>query len=81
LDFSVPTGEQRLDDYTRTDLAVTWTIIPRLQVFLKVMNIFDADYEEVIGFPAPGINPSGGYAPGFSVVTAMFEALSTIVTP
>ena len=60
LDFSVPTGERNLDDYSRTDLAVTWAVVPRLQLFVKVENLFDADYEEAIGFPAPGINPSGG---------------------
>jgi outer membrane cobalamin receptor len=60
LDFSVPTGERNLDDYSRTDLAVTWTVVPMLQLFVKVDNLFDADYEEAIGFPAPGINPSGG---------------------
>lgn len=60
LDFSVPTGERTLDDYNRTNLAVTWTVVPTLQLFVKVDNLFDADYEEAIGFPAPGINPSGG---------------------
>lgn len=60
LDFSVPTGERHLDDYSRTDLAVTWTVVPMLQLFVKVDNLFDADCEEAIGFLAPGINPSGG---------------------
>jgi outer membrane cobalamin receptor len=60
LDFSVPTGERDLHDYSRTDLAMTWTVVPTLQLFVKVDNVFDADYEEAIGFPAPGINPSGG---------------------
>jgi outer membrane cobalamin receptor len=60
LDFSVPTGERDLDDYSHTDVAVTWTVVSTLQLFVKVNNLFDADYEEAIGFPAPGINPSGG---------------------
>jgi len=60
LDFSVPAGERDLDAYSRTDLAVTWTVVPTFQLFVKVDNLFDADYEEAIGFPAPGINPSGG---------------------
>jgi outer membrane cobalamin receptor len=60
LDFSVPTGERDLDAYSRTNLAMTWTVVPTLQLFVKVDNLFDADYEEAIGFPAPGINPSGG---------------------
>ncbi|MDH3599563.1 MAG: TonB-dependent receptor [Candidatus Tectomicrobia bacterium] len=63
LDFAIPVepnGERDLDDYSRTDLAVTWTVVPKVQLFVKVDNLFDADYEEAIGFPAPGINPSGG---------------------
>lgn len=60
LDFAVPTGERELDAYVRVDLAATWTVRPNWELFLAIDNLFDADYEEAIGFPAPGINPRGG---------------------
>ena len=60
LDSSIPTGDRRLDPYTRVDLTVTWTPRPGWQLFLAVDNLFDAAYEEFVGFPAPGIRPRGG---------------------
>lgn len=60
LDLAVPTGERELDAYARVDVAATWTFKPNWELFLAVDNILDADYEEAIGFPAPGINPRGG---------------------
>jgi outer membrane cobalamin receptor len=60
LDFSVPTGERELDAYTRVDLAVTWRVTSIWELFLAIDNAFDEDYEEAIGFPAPGISPRGG---------------------
>jgi outer membrane cobalamin receptor len=60
LDFAVPTGERELDAYARVDLAATWTFRPNWDLFFAVDNVLDADYQEAIGFPAPGINPRGG---------------------
>jgi vitamin B12 transporter len=60
LDSSIPTGDVRLDAYARVDLTVHWTVNPTVAVFLTVDNLFDADYEEFVGFPAPGINPRFG---------------------
>lgn len=60
LDFAVPTGERELDAYARVDVAATWTFKPNWEVFVAVDNVLDANYEEAIGFPAPGINPRGG---------------------
>ena len=60
LDSSIPTGDRGLDAYTRVNLAVTWTASPTWQYFLAVDNLFNADYEEAAGFPAPGISPRIG---------------------
>ncbi len=60
LDFAVPTGERELDAYARVDVAARWAFRPNWEMFLAVDNVLDADYEEAIGFPAPGINPRGG---------------------
>jgi vitamin B12 transporter len=65
LDSSIPTGDQRLDTYARVDLAATWTLHKHWKFFLGVDNLFDASYEEVVGFPAPGITPRGGIRGSF----------------
>lgn len=60
LDSSIPTGDVTLDAYARVDVAANWTLNTIWRVFLTVDNLFDADYEEFVGFPAPGINPRLG---------------------
>lgn len=60
LDSSIPTGDVMLEAYARVDLTVHWTVNPTVAIFLTVDNLLDADYEEFVGFPAPGINPRLG---------------------
>lgn len=57
LDSSIPTGDRILDPYLRFDVAVTWAVLTGVEVSLAIDNLFDADYEEAVGFPAPGIRP------------------------
>ncbi len=59
LDSSIPTGDQDIDSYDRLDTGVTWTVSESLQAGIMIDNVFDADYEEVVGFPAPGFRPWG----------------------
>jgi iron complex outermembrane receptor protein/vitamin B12 transporter len=56
-DTSVPTGGMNLDAYNRVDVNVRWQAANRLIVALAVDNLFNAQYEDAIGFPAPGILP------------------------
>ena len=65
LDSSIPTGARTLDAYARVDLAVHWTLTRHWQVFVAVDNLFDAAYEEFIGFPAPGVSPRAGVRASF----------------
>ena len=65
LDSAIPTGDRDLNAYTRVNLAMTWTVSPKWQYFLAIDNLFDADYEEAIGFPAPGISPRIGFLASF----------------
>lgn len=60
LDSSIPTGVKELDAFARVDLAMTWDVTLNWQLFLTVDNLFNANDEEAIGFPGPGINPRGG---------------------
>ena len=53
-DTSVPTGAQWLDSYNRMDTTLTYRHSDDLQAVLSVTNLFDEDYHEAIGFPAPG---------------------------
>lgn len=59
-DTSVPTGGLDLDAYSRVDANLRWSATPQFTVALAVDNLFDAEYEDAIGFPAPGLRPRLG---------------------
>jgi len=59
-DSSIPTGPATLDSWTRVDLSAVWRLNEHISAFLAIDNLLDADYEEAIGFPAPGIRPRVG---------------------
>lgn len=54
FDSSIPTGDQFLDSYNRLDLTATYHHTESLHAIFSVTNLFDEDYYEAIGFPAPG---------------------------
>jgi outer membrane cobalamin receptor len=54
IDNSVPTGDVTLGSHLRTDLAVSYRLLPQLKLNASVENLFSARYEDVVGFPAPG---------------------------
>ncbi|MEE9154295.1 MAG: TonB-dependent receptor [candidate division NC10 bacterium] len=61
-DFTTfPSRRVTLDPYTKVDLALSVLlledqgILNKLQVKAKIDNLFDEDYEEAFGFPAPGL--------------------------
>jgi vitamin B12 transporter len=43
-----------LDDFTLVDLAASWKLSSHLELTGRVSNLFDVDYEEVLGFAPPG---------------------------
>lgn len=53
FDSSIPTGGQVLDPYFVVDLALRYRA-RRREALLALDNVFDRDYEQFIGFPAPG---------------------------
>lgn len=57
LDSSIPTGDRHLDEYVRVNVATTWTMTSYCRLSLAIDNLFDAEYEEAIGFPPRGITP------------------------
>jgi outer membrane cobalamin receptor/mono/diheme cytochrome c family protein len=54
FDSSIPTGDQFLDSYNRLDATAIYHQSEALQLILSLTNLFDANYYEAIGFPAPG---------------------------
>ena len=73
-DSSIPTGPRTLDAYARVDGAVTWTPTQHWQVFLAVDNLFNAAYEEFVGFRPQASPPAGASAPAFSAPGRTAEA-------
>lgn len=51
--LSVPTGLTELDGYVRVDAGVQWQFNKEFVLKFQVDNLFDSDYEEVVGF-SPG---------------------------
>jgi outer membrane cobalamin receptor len=60
VDNSVPTGDVTLPGHARADLAVHYKVLPNLGLQLGVDNLFNAHYQDVVGFPAPGLIVRGG---------------------
>jgi vitamin B12 transporter len=44
----------RLGSYTVVDLAASWRLNETLELVGRVSNLFDEDYEEILGFARPG---------------------------
>jgi len=53
-------GNEETDDYTRADFAATYTLSDSLQLHGRIENLFDQEYEESVGYDAPGFSAFGG---------------------
>lgn len=54
LDASIPTGEQTLPGYTRTDTSLRWRLSPTTSVHFAIDNVTGEQFEDAIGFPNLG---------------------------
>lgn len=55
MDFDLfPAVTVRLDDYVLASLNLAYRVLPRLELFGRVENGFDADYQDVVGYHTPG---------------------------
>ena len=52
-------------DYVRVDLAARWKALGWLAPYARLQNAADEEYEEVLGYPAPGRTLIGGVAVEF----------------
>jgi vitamin B12 transporter len=59
-DSSVPTGNVTLDPWGRVDLSASWRVRKHVNLYFEIDNLFDSNYEEAVGFRAPGIRPRAG---------------------
>jgi vitamin B12 transporter len=54
-DFDLfPARTVRLGDYALASLNLGWRILPQLELYGRVENGFDADYQDVVGYNTPG---------------------------
>jgi vitamin B12 transporter len=50
-----PTGGLYMNPgYTVVNLGGAWRPVKAVEIFARALNLFDRDYEEVLGYPAPG---------------------------
>ena len=54
-----------LPSYTTVNLAAAYVVRESLSIFGKVTNLTDADYQEVVGYPALGRQVIGGVSGAF----------------
>jgi len=54
FDSSVPTGLVDVDGHVEIDAALRYGLTDALTLTVTARNLFSADYEEAVGFPAPG---------------------------
>jgi vitamin B12 transporter len=59
-DFGGPLGEHYNPSYSRYDLSITYHHGESYETFLRLVNILDERYNEVAGYPSPGINTTVG---------------------
>lgn len=60
FDSSIPTGEVKIGDYVVVDFVVTVFVNKKIEIYLEIENVFDQQYQQAVGFNAPGIRPGGG---------------------
>lgn len=50
------TDGSTLDDWTRIDVNGRWAFSDRLELFTRVENLLDADYQQILGYGTPGLS-------------------------
>lgn len=60
-DFDLfPSPVVRLDPYVLGSLRAAYRIMPRLELFARAENVFDEDYQDVVGYATPGASVHAG---------------------
>jgi vitamin B12 transporter len=62
LDFSAfPAARVELLEYTLLNLAAGWQVTPRVRLNVRIENVLDEEYQEVLGYGAPGLGAYAGF--------------------
>ncbi|MBI4244129.1 MAG: TonB-dependent receptor [Planctomycetes bacterium] len=48
-------SRETVDDFVKTDLAITHKVNKTLTLYSRVDNVFDVEYQDVLGFPSVGV--------------------------
>lgn len=56
-----PSTTVTLDDYLLVNVALTYRIDPRIELFVRGENLLDQDYQEVYGYNTPGLVAYAGF--------------------
>lgn len=60
-DFDLfPSPIVRLDPYVMGSLRAAYRVMPRLELFARAENMFDEDYQDVVGYATPGASIHAG---------------------
>jgi len=49
-------GRERLKRYSLIDLGLVWRLTQSVELYTRVENLFGRRYQEIIGFPSPGMS-------------------------
>ena len=52
--------QTELDDYTLVNLGASYKVTDRLEIYARIENLFDEDYQNVLSYAAPGRSVYGG---------------------
>ncbi len=64
FDSSKPTGDVKLDGYTRTDISASYQR-QQITISLAIDNLFDEEVEQFVGFVHPGVRARAGVTARF----------------
>jgi vitamin B12 transporter len=53
-------GDVHLPSYALANVAVSYDLTDNFQLFARINNLLDKQYQEVFGFGTPGISGFGG---------------------
>jgi vitamin B12 transporter len=58
--FDDTANEEVIANYTVVNLAASYTLVDRVQAFVRIENVFDEEYQEALGFQTAGRSAFGG---------------------
>ena len=53
-------GDQSIEDYVTIDLSIRYTLRENIEIYVRGENIFNEEYQETLGYDAPGAAVYGG---------------------